>query len=148
MVRRFYWDRSCGLWNEAKYNPYKIVSYNEISELDAIFNRLVKKCKKDNIIPDVEKLKKQSIVDWAKSENIKIRYFLGCVGQAQIAHRVKCLTVVKNGDIWVLHGVVKCGAHYPTSNDEVCESINSRGIFFIHQHHLKNHKFCSRCNNT
>ena len=148
MTISYKWERSCSKWNEPSDNPFRIISFDEADELNAIFSSILNENKRKNIRSDRNKLQKESIEKWANSKKIKIRYYWGCVGKSLTVHKVKCLTVAKNGELFILRATVNCGSDIASENDEDWHLIMRRGIYLIHNHKIPNFKLCKRCSPT
>ncbi|TYK64201.1 hypothetical protein [Colwellia echini] len=142
------WERSCGRWNQSSANPFRTISFDEVEELNEIFAELLERNNKNKISSNRNKLQKETIEKWSNSKKIKIKYYWGCVGKSYTAHRVKCLTVAKDKELYILRAAVLCGSDVASDIDEDWHMIMKRGIYLVHDSKLNTLNKCKRCAHT
>lgn len=141
------WERSCGRWNQSSDNPFRTISFDEIEELNEIFSELLE-LNNNKIRSNRNQLQKETIENWSNSKKIKIRYYWGCVGKSNTVHRVKCLTVAKDKELYILRATVLCGSDVASDKDEDWHTIMKRGIYLVHESKLNTLHKCKRCAHT
>lgn len=96
MQYSYQWRRDCLKWRDEHLNPYELLTYEDIEELNNLQDKLVFQVRHRGEIPNAQKIKRTVLEQWANSTKLRVKIAFGCVGDGHIVHKIRCVLITKN----------------------------------------------------